>query len=187
MAEADAAQTLGEVERLRERTRYAVEWGWFAFLVFGGAVLLSVPFALADDGSALGVYWLVAGPLGVAVTLYGIRSMEVQAGVLDRRELSYGIVIAAMVAVAIVIGWTAEGIASEVGQAFPIGAGLLVIAAIDRSRLVAMTGASIVVLGIALLIAEPAHAKAWVALGEGIILIWAGLVARRSALAGAPS
>ena len=183
MAEADAVRTLGEVERLRERTRDAVEWGWFPFLVFGAAVLLSAPFAWIDDGAALGYYWLIAGPVGVAVTLYAVRSMELRAGVLDRHEMVYAAVIAAMVAGAIIVGWTAEGIWSDVGHMFPIGAGLLVIAAIDRSALVAWTGASIIGLGILLLITEPSHADGWVALGEGAILITAGLVARRAAVA----
>jgi hypothetical protein len=187
MANADAAQTLGEVERLRERTRYAIEWGWIPFLIFGGAVLLSVPFALIDDGSALGVYWLFAGPAGVLATLYAVRSLEVRTGIFERNEYLYAAVIAAMVAGAIIVGWTAEGIGSEVGHTFPIGAGLLVIALIDRSALVALTGAAIIALGAALLAAEPADAKAWVALGEGAILIAAGVAVRRSYRAGEAS
>jgi hypothetical protein len=187
MAEADAVRTLGEVEKLRERTRDAVEWGWIPFLIFGGVVLLSVPFALIDDGSALGVYWLFAGPVGVLATLYAVRSLEVRTGIFERNEYAYALVIAAMVAAAVVIGWTAEGIGSEVGHTFPIGAGLLVIAAIDRSALVALTGTAILALGAALLIAEPADAKAWVALGEGAILIAAGLAVRRSYRAGTAS
>jgi hypothetical protein len=187
MAEADAVRTLGEVERLRERTRYAVEWGWIPFLIFGGAVLLSVPFALVDDGSALGVYWLFAGPLGVLATLYAVRSLEVRTGIFERNEYVYAFVIAAMVAAAVAVGRTAEGIGSEVGHTFPIGIGLLVIAAIDRSALVALTGAAILALGAALLIAEPASAQAWVALGEGLILVAAGLAVRRSYLAGSES
>jgi hypothetical protein len=178
VANADAAQTLGEVERLRERTRYAVEWGWIPFLIFGAAVLISVPFAL-DDGSALGIYWLVAGPIGVLATMYAVRSLEVRTGIVERNEYAYAIVIAAMVAAAIVVGWTGEGIGSEVGHTFPIGAGLLVIATIDRSALVALTGVAIIALGFALLIVEPDDAKAWVALGEGLILIAAGLTVRR--------
>jgi hypothetical protein len=186
MADADTLRTLGEVERLRERTRYAVEWGWIPFLIFGAVVLLSVPFALID-GSALGVYWLFAGPVGVLATLYAIRSLEVRTGVFERNEYLYALVITAMVAGAIVVGWTADGIGSEVGHTFPIGAGLLVIAAIDRSALVAWTGAAVIVLGVVLLAAEPANAKAWVALGEGAILIAAGLTVRRSYLAGEAS
>lgn len=180
MVDADTLRTLGEVERLRERTRYAVEWGWIPFLIFGAVVLLSVPFALIDDGSALGIYWLFAGPLGVVATLYAIRSLEVRTGVFERNEYLYAVVIAAMVAGATLVGWTAEGIGSEVGHTFPIGAGLLVIAVIDRSALVAWTGAAIIALGAVLLTAEPANARAWVALGEGAILIAAGLIVRRS-------
>ncbi len=187
MAEADVVRTLGEVERLRERTRYAIEWGWIPFLIFGGLVLLSVPFALIGDGSALGIYWLFAGPAGVLATLYAVRSLEIRTGIFERNEYAYASVIAAMVAGAIVVGWTADGIGSEVGHTFPIGIGLLVIAAMDRSALVALTGAAILALGAALLITEPANAKAWVALGEGLILVAVGLAARRSYLAGRES
>ena len=118
-----------------------------------------------------------------AMTLFAIRSMEVRAGVLVRHEVAYAVVIAAMTAGAIAVGWTAEGIGSDVGHMFPVGAGLLVIAAIDRSALVAWTGASILGLGVLLLITEPSHADGRAALGEGAILITAGLVARRAALA----
>ena len=187
MADASAARTLGEVEQLRERTRNAVEWGWIPFLIFGAVVLLSAAFTRVDDGQSLGVYWLIAGPAGVALTLYAVRAFEVRTGVLDRNEHVYAFVIAAMTAGAIAVGWSADGIGSDVGPLFPIGLGLLVIAAIDRSALVALTGLSMIAVAAALLIAEPAHADTWAALGQGAILVGAGLAVRRGALRRATS
>jgi hypothetical protein len=173
-----AAQTLHEVEMVRDRTRSSLVAGWIPFLVFGVATLLSAVFARVDDGQALGTYWLIAGPLGVAITLLGFRRLEVRTGVFDRNEYFYATVIVLMVGGATLIGFTAENLASDVGPLFPVGAGLLVIGAFDRSMLVTGTGALIVVLGLGLAVIGPAYADMWAAIGEGAILIAAGLMTR---------
>jgi hypothetical protein len=185
MTEKETLQTFRGLEQVRDRTRTALLWGWLPFLVFGTATLVSAPISQVNDGEALGVYWLVAGPLALAVTLLGYRRMEIRSGVVERNEALYAGLIAAILVSAMAIGFLADdGIASEVGPLVPVGIGMLAISAVDRSRLVAVAGALILVLAFALAVAGPANAGTWAAAGEGALLIGAGLIARRPARQG---
>ncbi len=178
MAEHAAVETLDEIEAIRQRTRSALEWGWAAFFVFGIATLVSALFTRIDGGDHLGEYWLVAAPVACLILLGMVRRMEYERGVLDRAEALYALVIGGMVALAVVVGYAADGLASEVGPVFPIAIGLLVIAGIDRSRLVALTAALLLALGVALAVIGPSHADTWLAVGEGLVLMGAGVLAR---------
>jgi hypothetical protein len=179
MADDDALQTLREVEAVRERTRLAVHWAWLPFLVFGLATLGSTPFTPIEDSYAVGIYWLIAGPLGIAVTVVGYRRMEIHRGVIERRESLYLLVIAAMFAASMAIGWfAADTIASEVGPMFPVGIGLLVLGVVDRHTLLLAAGGLIVGIGAALIVIAPETADAWAAASSGIVLIAAGLIER---------
>jgi len=186
MRDEQAQEMLREVERARARTLAAMDWGWLPFLVFGTVTLVSAVFYQIHDGRPLGTYWLIAGPLALVVTLVGGRRLEVSHGVVDRNEWFYASVIAGMLLVGIAIGYTGDTLASEVGWLFPIGIGLLMIAAFDRSTLVATAGGLIVALGLALLALGPADAYTWAAVGAGVILIGAGLAARGHVAGEAP-
>jgi hypothetical protein len=178
MAEDEALQTLQEVEAVRIRARMAVMWGWLPLLAFGIAALASTPFTQVE-GWAITIYWLLAGPIAMAVTLVGYRRMEMRRGVVERRESLYLLTIAAMFAVALAIGLFADdGIASQVGPIFPVGIGLLFLGVIDGSTLLPAAGALIIGLGIALAVVAPAGADAWAAACEGVVLVATGLIAR---------
>ncbi len=166
-----AIQMLNEVEALRERTRKSLRWGWAPFAVFGVANLLSAPFTQIGDGLALGIFWLFAGPIGCLVTMTLVRRLELRSGVFDRHERFYAVVIGGMVIAATVVGFSARGLASDVGPVFPIGVGLVVIAAFDRSRFMGAAGTAVIALGVALAVAAPANADTWAAIGEGLIFI----------------
>ncbi len=176
-SQADAARTLREVERVRERTWATLDRGWIGFFVFGVASLLSVPFTRIEDGQLLGTYWLIAGPVGLIVTWLGFRRIEVHRGVFDRHEYFYVAVIALMVAGGVLVGYTGDGVLSQAGTLLPIGAGLLAIGAFDRSALLLATGGAIVVLAVVLIAASPAHADTWAAAGSGAVLLAAGMIA----------
>jgi len=179
MAEDEAVQTLRDVEAVRERTRMAVMWGWLPFLVFGAATLGSTPFTLMDDSYAVGVYWLIIGPLALAVTFVGYRRMEMRRGVVELNESIYLLVIAVMLVGGLAIGFLADdGIASQVGPLLPVGVGLLVLGVIDGSTLLPAAGLLILGLGGALAVIAPEAADTWAAAGEGLVLIAAGLIAR---------
>jgi hypothetical protein len=187
IAETRAAHTLRDLERVRDQTQSSLTAGWIPFLVFGVATLVSAVFTRVDDGHALGTYWLVAGPLGVAITLLGFRRYELRRGVFDRNEHFYATVIVLMVGSATLIGFMTENLTSDVGPLFPIGAGLLLIGAFDRSLPIVSSGALIVALGLVLLAADPAHADTWAAIGEGLILIAAGIMIRPAGAQGTAS
>jgi hypothetical protein len=91
-----------------------------------------------------------------------------------------------MTATAIVLGYSLENLASDVAPAFPIGLGLLIIGAFDRSVLVAGAGALIVLWATVIAIAGPGNADTWLAFGEGLILVGAGVMARPRQDAGLP-
>jgi hypothetical protein len=169
--------TLSEVSRIRERTSDELLLGWIPLFVFGAAVLGSGVFTLLDD-EHLGTYWLIAAPIATLITIGGVRRVELDRGVVDRNELFYATVIVTMTAAAIVLGYSLDNLASDVGPAFPIGLGLLAIGAFDRSTLLMVAGGLILVLATAVAIVGPDNADTWIAFGEGLILIGAGALAR---------
>jgi hypothetical protein len=178
MTEAETSRTLAELKRIRTRTSAELEFGWIPFLVFGLAVLGSGIFTLLDD-EHLGTYWLIAAPTAILITVAAVRRVELDTGVIDRNEAFYATVIVTMTAAAIVLGYSLENLASDVGPAFPIGLGLLIIGAFDRSALLLTAGALIVLWATAIAIAGPDDADTWIAFGEGLILIGTGVTARR--------
>jgi hypothetical protein len=185
MDDAKTSHTLTELARIRDRTATELEFGWIPFGVFGLAVLGSGAFTLVDDNN-LGAYWLIAAPIATLITLAGVRRLELSRGVVDRNELFYAVVIVTMTATAIVLGYSLENLASDVAPAFPIGLGLLIIGAFDRSVLVAGAGALIVLWATVIAIAGPGNADTWLAFGEGLILVGAGVMARPRQDAGLP-
>ena len=127
MENKEALQTVEWLEAIRGRTRQAVMWGWLPFLVFGIATLVSVPLTPIDS-YAIVVYWLIAGPAAIAVTLLGYRRMELRSGLVERNERLYAVLIALMFVASMAIGFFADdALVSQVGPVFPIGIGLLVI------------------------------------------------------------
>ncbi len=163
---------------MRDRTLASLATGWLPFLVFGVATLISAVFTRVDDGHALSTYWLIAAPLALAITVVGLRRLEVRRGVIDRNESFYIVVIVLMVGAAMLLGFTTEGLTSDVAPLFPIGVGLLAIGAFDRSVLELGTGTLILALGVVLAVTAPRYADTWAAVFEGLILIGAGLLSR---------
>jgi hypothetical protein len=168
---------LDELEDLRTRARRTAHASWVPLFVFGVLTLGAVPFALLGDDGYDGFYWLVAGPLGGAVTWQLVQRRGSEIGIFDRRARIYAAIIAAMVAGALIIGWSGESAFSEAGTLYPIAAGLLAIGAISRNLLIAAVGVAIASWGTAMLIAEPDEIAAWSYAGEGGVLLVAGIIA----------
>lgn len=176
MNETEPKVTLEGLEDLRLRTRRRAHPSWLPLLIFGVLSLGAVPFALGGDDGYDGFYWLAAGPLGGALTWILARRRGLEIGLEDRNFNAYAAIIAAMVAGALAIGWAGgEGAFSEAGTVYPIAIGLVAIAAIARSPLLAATGAALAAWGTGVLIADPEEVAAWTYAGEGAILIVAGL------------
>jgi hypothetical protein len=187
MNEIESAQTLESIERLRDRTHRVAHPSWLPFLIFGALVIGAVPFSLAGDDGWDGYYWLAAGPIGGIATWKLIERRGAVIGLIDRNVRVHAAIIAAMVAGGLIIGWAGgESAFSEAGTVYPIAAGLLAIAAINRSTLIAIAGAGIAAWGTGVLIADPTEVAAWTYAGEGAILFAAGLITLSQARPSAP-
>jgi hypothetical protein len=173
-----AAATLSEVERVRGETRERLDPGWVPYLVFGVLTMLSAPFTQIGEGGAEGIFWLVAGPVGLAITWLFYRRHELQVGLMDRQEYLLAGIVAAMVLGAILVGWDAPEEFSEAGWMFPIGAGLVAIGALESSAVDAGIGMALLVAAAALQALDPAQPAAWAAVLGGAILLAGGLVLR---------
>lgn len=174
-----AATMLNEVERVRGTTRQSLNPGWLPYLVFGALTLLSAPFTQIGSGGSEGIYWLVAGPLGLAIAWRYYRAHELRVGLIDRQEYLLAGIVAAMVVGAILVGWFASDRISEVGWMFPIGAGLLAVGVLESSRPDAGVGIGMLVVAGLLVALEPAQPDTWAAVLGGAILL-AGAVASRA-------
>lgn len=173
-----AATMLDEVERVRERTRERLDPGWVPYLVFGALTMLSAPFTQIGADGAEGIYWLVAAPVGLAITWLFYRRHELQIGLVDRQEYLLAGIVAAMVLGATLVGWLAPEPFSEAGWMLPIGAGLLAIGALEWSEVDAGVGLGMLITGVGLQAVDPAQPAAWAAVLGGAILLAGGLVLR---------
>jgi hypothetical protein len=63
-----AAEALGEVARLRGRTRRSLGMPWFPLICFGALTMLSAPLVAAAGTIALIPVWLAGGAAGVLLT-----------------------------------------------------------------------------------------------------------------------
>ncbi len=174
-----AATMLSEVERVRGETRERLDPGWMPYLVFGVLTMLSAVFTQVGDDGSEGLYWLVAGPVGLAITWHYYRAHELRVGLVDRQEYLLAGIVGAMVLGATAIGWLAPEPFSEAGWMFPIGVGLLAIGIAESSAPDAGVGIAMLVAGGALTALEPAEPAMWAALLGGAILL-AGAVASRA-------
>lgn len=180
MVNSDAAQTLQQVERIRRSTRAVLDYPWVPFVVFGAITVGSAALTNVWDGAAVGVWWFVLGPAGLAITWRYYRGRELSVGFVDRREHLYTALLGAMFLVAFALGFAGGGdLLSDVGPTYAVGAGLLGVAAIDRSAIVACCGAAQLVLAFAVTITEPSHSGPLMALAGGGILVLTGLLIRR--------
>lgn len=139
----------------------------------------AIPFSQIGDDGADGFYWLVAGPLGGALTWRLSSRRGERIGLVDAQAYLYAAIIAAMVIGALAVGWAGgESAFSEVGTVFPIAAGLVAIAFVSGSTLVGVAGLAIAAWGAAVLVADLEELAVWAYAGEGTVLVVAGLVAR---------
>ncbi len=175
---ATAATMLDEVERVQGETREKLDPGWLPYLLFGVLTMLSAVFTQIGDGGREGVYWLVAGPIGLIVTWRYYRKHELEIGLLDRQEYVLAGIVAAMFVGAIVIGWVGPDEFSEAGWIFPIGAGLLAVGVYAESPLDGWVGIALLVLGGLLVALEPSEPAVWAAVLTGAVLLAAAAAVR---------
>jgi hypothetical protein len=174
MDKEEARGTLGTISGIQRSTREAVRASWVPYLVFGALAVLSAPVTQIDDGAANGIYWLVAGPIGLAITWRYYRRHEISIGALDRNEYLNAAICAAMVVGATAVGWLTSDSFSQAGWVLPIGAGLLAFGALERGVIEMAAGGAMLVFAGALIAIDPGEAVLIAALGTGAILLVAG-------------
>lgn len=186
MSETNASEALEDVERIRSSTRELLDVTWFPFVLWGSLVLISAAFTQIGDGdAAIAIYWMLAAPIGVAATAVYYHRRESAIGLFDRNEPLYIAIAVTMVIGAMLAGALGEGTFAEVGPVYPIAAGLLAFATINRSALVAVTAFGLAAAATVLLITSPEDASLYAALSQGAIMLIAGAIARSAGSSGA--
>jgi hypothetical protein len=120
-----AAEALGEIARLRGRTRRSLGMPWFPLTCFGAVTMLSAPLVAAAGTIVLIPVWLAGGTAGMLLTRRYYRRRGQRLGVTGP-GWRLGVAAAAMVAAGLVAG-VAGGTAG--GQAAGLLAPVMVVAA----------------------------------------------------------
>lgn len=136
MQSGEAAQALAELETIRDRTRAKLRDFWFPLTVFGALMLASVPLMAAFGGSALGPYWILAGPLGgMALNRY-YRRKSLDLG-LEGEFVPYAVIGIGIFLGCMLTGSLGGALGADVvavaGPPLVISTGLLAFAWLDRS------------------------------------------------------
>jgi hypothetical protein len=79
-----AAEALGEIERLRRRTRRSLGMPWFPLTCFGAVTILSAPLVAAAGTITLIPLWLAGGAAGMMLTRRYYRRRGQRLGVTGR-------------------------------------------------------------------------------------------------------
>ena len=105
-----AAEALGEISRLRGRTRRSLGMPWFPMVCFGALTMLSAPLIAAAGTLALIPLWLVAGTAGMLLTRRYYRRRIRRLGVAGHGRRTW--TIAAAMCVLCLAGGVAAGMAA---------------------------------------------------------------------------
>ncbi len=171
----EAVATLRQVNELRRRTRAAVHPAWFPMLLFGVLGLGAFPFALMGDGLGIGLFWLVAGPVGGYATsrYYCNRALSRGVGVRGGAYVALG---AALFVTAWVAGAATRSAAAPV---LAIAVAYLGFAYLERSWAVAAVSAALGMTAVVVAVTDPAHSDLLLTLVFGLSFTITGLVLRR--------
>jgi hypothetical protein len=176
MERGNAEQLIGEVEKQRGRARKALGGYWFPLVLFGSLALVAALTLELGAPERILALWIVAAPAGIVATsiYYGRRTHRTGLGTppLPFILTSLGIAVGASL-----LGWLGHD--SPVGYAGPmlvIGAGYLVFAWLQRSRLAGVFAAALVVAAVGLYLIHPAHglslSMAFLGLGSLLVGAW---------------
>lgn len=176
MERANAEQLIGEVEEQRRRARKSLGGYWFPLVLFGSIALvaaLSVELGAQERVLAL---WIVAAPAGIVATsiYYGRRAHRIGLSAPPVPFILTGLGIAVG---ASLLGWLGRD--TPIGYAGPmlvIGAGYLVFAWLQRSRLAGAFAVALVVAAVGLYLIHPPHglslSLAFLGLGSLLVGAW---------------
>lgn len=176
MERANAEQLIGDVEMQRRRARKDLGGYWFPLVLFGSlALVAALSLELGAPGRVLAL-WIVAAPAGIVATSihYGRRTHRIGLGAPPLPFILTGLGIAVG---ASLLGWMGRG--TPVGYAGPmlvIGAGYLVFAWLQRSRLAGVFAVALVLAAVCLYLFHPPHglslSLAFLGLGSLLVGGW---------------
>lgn len=152
----DAVALLADTHSIRDRTRASMQALWFPLVLFGLLSLASAGVSWRSGGEALGIFWLIAAPVGIVATSIYYRRSEHRIGLETP-------VLPAVVGVAvIIIGCFGTGFLggaldaprlSAAGPPLAISAGYLIFAWVNRRAWLAATAFALAALDVALVAA----------------------------------
>ena len=173
----EAVETLVELELVRTRVRAdlaGLASVWFPLVIFGALTLVSAPVA-ALGGAALGLYWLVASPLGLVLVWcrhYAGRSRRL--GV----ARPGGHAIFAVGAGLAVCTFVAGALFAPTGPAYTLAAGYVVMGGFARSRVMVALGVGTGVVTLALDVGGAGRLGVLLPALIGAALLAAGMASR---------
>jgi len=173
---------LQEFRDLQQHTRTQLRAFWFPLILFGGLSILSAPLAEMGEGQALGIFWLIAGPVGGGVTGLYFHRRELRVGA-GRNGLPYIITALGILVGTSAAGWfggvTGRERLSQYGPPLVVAVAYLVFARLEKSIALAALSSTWLVLTVTLTLTDPARGTGYLAAGFGISAISLGLYFRQ--------
>src|SRR5713226_1693233 len=176
MERTSAEQLIGEVEKQRGRARKALGGYWFPLVLFGSLALVAALTVELGAPVRIIALWIVAAPAGIVATsiYYARRAHCIGLSTPPVPFILTGLGIAVG---ASILGWLGRD--TPIGYAGPIlviGAGYLVFAWLQRSRLAGAFAVALVVAAVCLYAIHPPHgvslSLAFLGLGSLLVGAW---------------
>jgi hypothetical protein len=171
----DARATLTQVDEVRRQTKADIHPTWFPLFVFGVLGLAASPAAVVGGGPALGLFWLVAGPVGAYATARYYRDRVRSKGVGMRCQayrpyVTLGVIL-------FVTAWVAGALTrAAVAPMLAIAAGYLGFARFERSWPCAAVASTLALAAVAVGLTHPSNSDGILTLAFGLSFTITGLV-----------
>jgi hypothetical protein len=182
MERTEAERTIVDVERVRRRTRHALNPIWYPNIAFGlffaGVALLTF---LDVDGAALTAYWVAGGLLTIALVVRHYARVEQALGAVSPAVDASTLIVLALIVGLVVANVLTDGIASAYVPLYVGAAGAIAVGVVLRDRIEIAAGLAIAAVATAILLGSPDDPGSWANLGVGLSLLVAGLVGRERA------
>lgn len=178
MTPALAAFLLEQVEHRRERVQADLGAFWFPLVLFGSLSMAAAALSLATGRDSLGLFWLVAGPGGGALTARHYIRRGRQLGV-GRTGWQYVAVSALLMLGSFSAGAKGSGLVQELGPVTSVALCYLAFARIERSVPVACVALAVGGVAAVLALLHPPATVELALLGTGAVMLASGLAFRR--------
>lgn len=173
-----AAEALGEISRLRGRTRRSLGMPWFPLICFGALTMLSAPLAAAAGTIALIPLWLAGGTAGMLLTRRYYRRRAQRLGVTGHGRRTW--TIAAAMCVLCLVGAVASGMtggpsAGLLAPVIMVAAGYLVLGWMQHNLVPSLAIAPGAALAVGLILRGAAPWAVELAFGAAMVTAGAGV------------